>query len=136
MIVNISKVKTEALLLFCRDLIDTYKNSEQKLFDIDDKLAQFINPKIEQLYKAINTTVQPIDYYIRNKKVSRIAMIIKAHQYINKTINKHMKQNSRFNPSMLCFSLLSTWFAELEKEDHSKEYLFFANLMYGKNIRR
>ena len=30
MILNISKIKTEALLLFCRDLINTYKDVKQK----------------------------------------------------------------------------------------------------------
>ena len=30
MILNISKIKTEALLLFCRDLINTYKDVKPK----------------------------------------------------------------------------------------------------------
>jgi len=131
MIVNISKIKTEALLLFCRDLIDSYKNSDLKLFDIDDKLAQFVKDQTLQLYKAINVVVQDSDYYTRNIKVSRIKMIIKGYNFINKTIEKRLKQNSRFNPSMLCFALLSTWFLELDKEDRSKEYIYFTLYPYS-----
>ena len=42
-----------------------------------------------------------------------------------------MKNNTKFNPAMLCFSLLSTWFAELGHEIKSKEFLFFTIYPYG-----
>ena len=32
---------------------------------------------------------------------------------------------------MLCFTLLSTWFAELEKENNSTEFLFFSMYPYS-----
>jgi len=131
MIVNSSKVKTEALLLFCRDLIDSYQGNKDELFDIADDLKEFIDNRISQLYKAINISCQPIDYYIRNKKVSRILMILKAYEYINKNITKILKKDARFNPTMLCFTLLSTWFAELEKENNSTEFLFFSMYPYS-----
>ena len=131
MIINSSKVKTEALLLFCRDLIDSYKDNEEKIFDLPNELKEFIDIRTLQLYKAINISAQPIDYYIRNKKVSRIAMILKTYDYINKNITKLLKDNTRFNPSMLCFTLLSTWFAELGKEQESKEFLFFTLYPYS-----
>ena len=131
MIINSNKVKTEALLLFARDLIDSYTNSNDEVFDISVELKEFITVRIEQLQKAINVAVQPIDYYLRNKKVSRITMILKSYQYINTSITKLLKNNSKFNPSMLCFSLLSTWFAELGKENNSKEFLYFSIYPYG-----
>lgn len=131
MIVNSNKVKTEALLLFSRDLIDSYVDSDDEVFDISLDLKEFIKIRIEQLQKAINISVQPIDYYLRNQKVSRIAMILKSHQYINKNITKLLKADSKFNPSMLCFALLSTWFAELGKENNSKEFLYFSIYPYG-----
>jgi len=131
MIINSSKVKTEALLLFCRDLIDSYKNNEDDLFDISEVLKEFIENRIAQLHKAINVSVQPIDYYLRNKKVSRISMILKTYEYINKNITKLLKNNTSFNPSMLCFSLLSTWFAELGNENSTKEFLFFTLYPYS-----
>jgi len=131
MIINSTKVKTEALLLFARDLIDSYKDNDETLFTLDNDIKEFISLRTSQLYKAINLAVQPIDYYMRNKNVSRILMILKSYEHINKNISKHLKNNSRFNPSMLCFSLLSTWFAEMQKENNSKEFLYFSIYPYG-----
>ena len=131
MIINSSKVKTEALLLFCRDLIDSYKDNNDEIFDVTKEMKEFIDSRIIQLRKAINISVQPIDYYVRNSKVSRITMILKTYEYINKSITKLMKNNTKFNPAMLCFSLLSTWFAELGQEINSKEFLFFTIYPYG-----
>jgi len=131
MIINSSKVKTEALLLFCRDLIDSYKDNNDEIFDVSTEIKEFVDIRTVQLHKAINIAVQPIDYYLRNKKVSRISMILKTYQYINKNITQLMKKNTQFNPAMLCFSLLSTWFAELGHEINSKEFLFFTIYPYG-----
>ncbi|MGB5867863.1 MAG: hypothetical protein WBG69_08355 [Arcobacteraceae bacterium] len=131
MIINSSKVKTEALLLFSRDLINSYIDSNDEVFNISLELKEFINTRTSQLQKAINHSVQPIDYYIRNQRVSRIAMILKSYEYINKNITKHLKDNAKFNPSMLCFALLSTWFAELGNENDSKEFLYFTIYPYS-----
>jgi len=131
MIINSSKVKTEALLLFCRDLINSYKDNADEIFDVAKDITEFIENRITQLSKAINTTVQSVDYYIRNKRVSRIAMILKTYEFINKSITKVLSKNTKFNPAMLCFTLLSTWFAELGHEIKSKEFLFFTIYPYG-----
>ena len=131
MIINSSKVKTEALLLFCRDLISSYKDNDDEIFDVTKDMKEFVDDRTLQLLKAINVSVQPIEYYLRNRKVSRISMILKTYEYINKNITKLMKNNTRFNPAMLCFSLLSTWFAELGNELESKEFLFFTIYPYG-----
>jgi len=131
MVVNASKVKTEALLLFCRDLIDSYKDNKDEIFAISNEVKEFVDTRTLQLQKAINISVQPIDYYLRNNRVSRIAMILKTYQYINKNISQIMNENMMFNPSMLCFALLSTWFAELGKEKNTKEFLFFTIYPYS-----
>jgi len=131
MIINSSKVKTEALLLFCRDLIDSYKDNQDEVFKISDETKAFVEIRINQLHKAINNVTQNIDYYLRNKQVSRIQMILKSYEYINKNITKLLKNNMKFNPTMLCFTLLSTWFAELEKENNTKEFLFFIIYPYS-----
>jgi len=131
MIINSSKVKTEALLLFCRDLIDSYKDNTDEVFDISKDIKFFVDNRTLQLRKAISVSVQPIEYYLRNKRVSRISMILKTYEYINKNITQLMKNNIKFNPAMLCFSLLSTWFAELGHEIDSKEFLFFTIYPYG-----
>ena len=131
MIINSSKVKTEALLLLCRDLIDSYKDNNDEIFEVTTDIKDFIDNRTMQLVKAINISVQPIDYYSRNQRVSRISLILKTYQYINKTITQLMKNNTKFNPAMLCFSLLSTWFAELGHEIKSKEFLYFTIYPYG-----
>ena len=128
MVINSSKIKTEALLLFARDLIDSYKSSNNELFDIDENIKKFIDNKIEQLSKAINIVVQPTPYYLRNKNVSRITMILKTHKYLNTNISKYFKDGDKFNPSMLCFALLCSWFAEHSITD--KEFIFFSLYPY------
>jgi len=131
MVINSSKVKSEALLLFCRDLIDSYKNNSDHIFDISQEMINFIDEQIDQLNKAINKTIQPIDYYIRNSKVSRISLIINSYNYIDKNISKLLKNGDKFNPTMLCFSLLSTWFAELSIGEKDKEFLYFCLYPYS-----
>jgi len=131
MIINTTKVKSEALLLFCRDLINSYQNSEQNQFGVDKEVIYYIDEQINYLLKTINITTQPIDYYLRNQKVSRIAMILKSYQFINKEVSKSFKEGDSFNPSMLCFSLLCSWFAELSIGEEDKEFLYFCIYPYG-----
>jgi hypothetical protein len=131
MIINLKSAKTEALLLFCRDLIDSYEKSDEELFDIDDELKSFVGTHIEQLKKGINAILQPNEYYIRNMTVSRIRIIVKYYNFINKQVSKKLQNDARFNPSMLCFSMLATWFKELDNIADSKEFVFFSIYPYG-----
>lgn len=131
MIINTTKVKSEALLLFCRDLIVSYKNNDQNQYDVDKQTIEYIDSQIEHILKAINIAAQPIDYYVRNQKVSRIAFILKSYQFINKQVSKSFKEGDSFNPSMLCFALLCSWFAELRISQDDKEYIFFCLYPYG-----
>ena len=131
MIINTTKVKSEALLLFCRDLISSYQNNNQNQFGVDTETISYIDEQINHLLKAINVTTQPIDYYVRNQKVSRIMMILKSYQFINKEISKSFKEGDNFNPSMLCFALLCSWFAELSIGEEDKEYIYFCLYPYG-----
>lgn len=131
MIINSSKVKSEALLLFCRDLIDSYKDNHDELFIINNSIKEFVDTQTLQLHKAINVSIQPKDYYIRNQRVTRIAIILRTYEYINNTISKQLKNGDKFNPAMLCFALLSTWFAELSIGEEDKEYLYFCLYPYS-----
>ncbi len=87
MIVDTVSLKTEALLLFCRDLIHTYndetKVSSDSIFITDSYLDKFIAQHIENLTKGINAILQPNDYYIRNSKVTRIRIILNLYNSIN-----------------------------------------------------
>ena len=131
MVINISSVKSEALLLFCRDLIDSYKNNDDNIFSTNKSFKLFVNNHIEDLQKAINVVLQPNEYYIRNIRVARIKVIIKFYNVINELISKHLENNKNFNPAMLCFALLATWFKELDHETTSKEFLYFGLYPYG-----
>jgi hypothetical protein len=131
MIINLKSAKTESLLLFCRDLIDSYEKNSDELFDVDDGLKNFVASHIEQLKKGINAILQPNEYYIRNMTVSRIRIIVKYYNFINKQVSKKLENDARFNPSMLCFSMLATWFKELGNVSSSKEFIFFNIYPYG-----
>ena len=131
MIINLKAVKTEALLLFCRDLIESYENNKERIFDTTKELEEFIKEHIENLKKGINAVLQPNDYYIRNIRVSRIKIIMRYYNFINKQISKALENDARFNPAMLCFAMLATWFKELENAKNSKEFIFFDIYPYG-----
>jgi hypothetical protein len=131
MIINPLKIKSEAILLFCRDLINSYKDTPDDLFNVDQQTKQYIDTQIEQLLKAINISCQPIDYYTRNQRVTRIQYIIMSYQFINKSITKKLHNDTPFNPSMLCFALLSTWFAELSIGEEDKEFIYFCLYPYS-----
>ena len=131
MIINSTKVKTEALLLFCRDLINSYKSDDEEVFTIPDELKRFIDNRVDQLLKAIEISTQPSEYYIRNSKVSRISLILRTYNSINKNISAYLKNGDRFNPSMLCFALLCSWFAELSIGMEDKEFIYFSIYPYS-----
>jgi len=131
MVINISSVKTEALLLFCRDMIASYETNSDDLFSVEEDLKLYIKVHISDLKKAINVVVHPSDYYIRNIRVSRIKMIVHYYNNINKMISQSLEKDPSFNPAMLCFSLLATWFKELEHERTSKEFIYFSIYPYG-----
>jgi len=134
MILNLSKIKTEALLLFCKDLIDSYKDKEEKLFNIDDEIDDYINQISKDMHKQISNCTFPTDYYIKNRKHYRIKAVLQSYDFINKEISKELSNGDEgklFNPAMLYFSLLAVWFKELDKESRSKEYIYFIIYPYS-----
>lgn len=131
MILNLSKIKTEALLLFCKDLIEAYKINNSNIFGIDKEISLFIDQEIEKLLAQINQAVKRKEYYLSKQSNYHIRAVLKSYDYLNNNISKNFKSNDPFNPSMLCFALLSTWFAELEKENRSAEYLYFSLYSYS-----
>ncbi len=126
MILNLSKIKTESLLLFCRDLILSYKDKvdlENSGLD-KDIIENFNNIGIDML-KEIKKVTYSDAYYLSNRKTSKVKAILEGYNFINKEISTNLKENQSFNPSMLYFSLLALWFKELNKESRSKEYIYF-----------
>ena len=132
MIINLSKTKTESLLLFCKDLILSYKDGVDIEKDGVDKdiIENFNNIGNDMLKQILNIT-QPDKYYLENRKHYRIKAILEGYNFINNEISKELKQNEAFNPSMLYFSLLALWFKELNKESRSKEYIYFILYPYS-----
>jgi hypothetical protein len=131
MIINLSKIKTEALLLICKDLIIGYKDSQNNIFGIDQNIIDYINNKIELIVLNINKVVKDENFYIQNNSNYQIRYVLKNYNLLNKLLSKKLSNGESFNPAMLCIALLSTWFAELEKESKSKEYLYFSLFSYN-----
>jgi len=125
MIINLSKIKTEALLLLCKDLISSYENSEDIDFSIDKNIKDYIDEISKDILKELKKVTRDNDFYIKNKSSSRIKSILKAYNFINKELSLEFQDSVEFNPSMLYISLLAMWFKELEKESKSKEYIYF-----------
>ena len=72
MILNISKIKTEALLLFCRDLINTYKDVKPKTKSDLDLYYEFETINSDILKQLSNILYEP-KYYIDNQKNFRVS---------------------------------------------------------------
>ena len=126
MILNLSKIKTESLLLFCRDLILSYKDKvDLENSGVDKDIIENFNNIGINMLKEIKKVTYSDTYYLNNRKTSRVKAILEGYNFINKEISKNLKENQSFNPSMLYFSLLALWFKELNKESRSKEYIFF-----------
>jgi hypothetical protein len=131
MILNLSKIKTEALLLFCKDLIQAYEQSGSNFFNIEDEIINFVDIEIKKVLDQINNTTKRKEYYLSKQTNFHIRAVLKSYDQLNSQISKNFSTNEPFNPSMLCFALLSTWFAELEKERKSPEYLYFSLYSYS-----
>ncbi|AXH08621.1 hypothetical protein CP960_09275 [Malaciobacter halophilus] len=131
MILNLSKIKTEALLLFCKDLITSYKDNNEKIFNVDEKVDKYVNSISEDILKQINNVTFDSEHYIKNRNHYRIKAVFNAYNFINKQISKHLSKNSTFNPAMLYLALLAVWFKELDKEKNSKEYIYFTLFPYA-----
>lgn len=132
MILNVSKIKTESLLLFCKDLILSYKDKvDVNNYDVDKEVLVNFNNIGNDMLKQISNVTFPSNYYLQNKKHYRIKAVLEGYSFIHNEISKNMKENEPFNPSMLYFSLLALWFKELNKESRSKEYIYFIIYPYS-----
>ena len=132
MILNLSKIKTESLLLFCRDLILSYKDKDDiEKYLMDKEVIEKFNNIGNDMLKQISNVTLPSSYYLQNRKHYRINAILDGYNFINKEISENLKENEEFNPSMLYFSLLALWFKELNKESKSKEYIYFILFPYA-----
>lgn len=132
MILNLSKIKTESLLLFCKDLILSYKDGRDlEKYIMDKEIISKFNNIGNDMLKQISNVTFPQNYYLANRKHYRIKAILDGYNFINNEISKNLKENEEFNPSMLYFSLLALWFKELNKESKSKEYIYFIIYPYA-----
>lgn len=131
MILNTSKIKTEALLLFCKDLIEAYKNSADLRFDIESTTSDYINEITQDFLKQISNVTYPSEYYIAHRNQFRIKAVLATYNFINQEVSKYLKEGKPFNPAMLYFSMLAVWFKEFNKESKSKEYIYFLLFPYG-----
>ena len=132
MILNLSKIKTQSLLLFCKDLILSYKDKVAlENYGVDKEVMDNFNNIGNDMLKQISNVTFPEKYYLENRRHYRIKAILDGYNFINDEISKNFTQNEEFNPSMLYFALLALWFKELNKESKSKEYIYFILYPYS-----
>ena len=131
MVLNTSKIKTEALLLFCADLIESYKDNDENIYGIDEDTVKYIKVTMHNMLNEIRKSTKPRIYYINNSTISSVRAILLTYDFIRDEISREFQENTPFNPAMLCLSLLATWFAELGHESKSKKYLYFSLFIYG-----
>lgn len=124
-------LKSEALLLFIRDLIETYEKQSEDVFSVEFEIEKFVEGHLFSLKKGINAILQNNQYYLRNQRISRIKIILRYYELLNKLMSKEMKNQDKFDPCMLSISMLATWFKEYGYEAKGKEFIFFGIYPYG-----
>lgn len=131
MILNISKIKTEALLIFCKDIILSYNLKEDIHFNVDENTKEYINSVTNDILSQLQIITQPNEFYLNKQSNSRTKAVLAAYNFINKTLSNELQDGKTFNPSMLYLSLMATWFSELSKESKSKEFIYFSMYPYA-----
>ena len=131
MILNVSKIKTESLLLFCKDIILSYQDQEIDTFDVNKQMHEYMDEIAKDMLKQLQNVTRTNEFYIEHANHSRIKAVLHGYNFLNQLLSKELESGKTFNPSMLYFSLLAMWFKELEKEPKSKEYIYFLLYPYG-----
>ena len=94
MILNIYEIKSEALLFFCNEIIQNYKNSDKIIdFDIPQDTKEYIYNEIKQIQKSMQLIIHDKNYYLQNQKVIRIKYIVKNVIFLEKELSKMLKKN-------------------------------------------
>lgn len=124
MIININRIKTEAILIFCRDLIFSYQDAPA-IFEIEQDFLQYFNDETKVINKEINRLLKPNSFYIQNKNNFKVKAVLNAYNELNRITSKYLQNDQAFNPMLFYLSFLTSWFVELEKEKNSKEFIFF-----------
>ncbi|MGB9801342.1 MAG: hypothetical protein ACPLSX_00135, partial [Arcobacter sp.] len=92
MIINLSKIKTEALLLLCKDIITSYENIEDEKFEIDDEINIYIKDTSKDILKELKRVTKENDYYLNNKNSYTISAILQAYNFLNLELSKELKE--------------------------------------------
>ena len=81
MILNLSKIKTESLLLFCRDLILSYKDKvDLENSGVDKDIIENFNNIGINMLKEIKKVTYSDTYYLNNRKTSRVKAILEGYR--------------------------------------------------------
>lgn len=101
MILNTSKIKTEALLLFCKDIILSYQEANQDLFDINSEVKEFIQKNTQEILRELNKVTKPNDFYWAKREHAYVKAVLRSYEYLNKTLNQQLEKGKPL--TLRCF---------------------------------
>ena len=82
MIFKYIKSKTENLLLFCKDLILSYKDiTDTNDYGIDKDIIENFNNIGNEILKQILNVTLPTNYYLQNKNIIELKAILDGLQF-------------------------------------------------------
>ncbi len=145
MILQVSTIKTKALLLICKELMQMYQDNEtqnkleEKSEGIKEESFKSLDTSLEKLSEDLLKELKRITKFYYNldpisqdetPEISSKKAIKKSYDFLNFELNIHLAKNEPYCPLMLCISFLSFWFKELEKENSNKEFIYFLIFPY------
>jgi len=141
MILQISTIKTKALLLICKELMQMYQDNEAQ-----NKLEEKVKKDKKESFESFDTSLEKLSqgmlkelkritkfYYDLSSETSDLKnqeAIKKSFDFLNFELNAHLAKNEPFCPLMLCVSFLSFWFKDLKQEGSNKEFIYFLMFPY------
>jgi hypothetical protein len=136
------EIKSEALLVFCKQLLmlDTDELVVKAIFSDKrfHKESAFIRKNINHIKEDFRTHIidqQYLDYLILNQRKKNLHNTFKHElpliyygDILSQTLEKQMKNKQKWIPEFLVFSLLSEWF--IEENNSMKLFNFIKQYQY------
>ena len=96
MILNISKIKTEALLLFCKDIILSYNLKDDVTFDVDEGTKKYITSITNDILKQLQNVTHPNEFYLQKQSNTKARAVLGTYNFINKSLSNELQNGKTF----------------------------------------